>query len=400
MTVKKENPDLYEKLAEKMSNTAIRSPLSKELRKILEALYSPEEVKILMVFNGPYLDQFTAEQIAKKLKKPLDEIQPILDEMTRTQRIFSIERDDKRTYSLFPLIPGLFEFFFANYKRAEAEEKETMELFAKEFEKYYNKGFAAEIGSSTNPLMRVLVDQKVIEDNIERGKGKVSEIEINEQISDEISNDILPFEQAEKIISKARKIAVMDCACRKHMEIYNDGVPVNDYPINICMVLNIWADYCIQQGFAREISNDEALETLKRAAKAGLVHTTQNITEKATFICNCDRDCCVLLRGLTKFRNPRAVARSNFVPEYDKENCIFCEKCVDLCPMFAIQHHFGHQKDKSDEKIMINQDLCIGCGVCAFNCAKGAITMIKKFTVIPQKDTLTSTTKFLEGRVH
>jgi Pyruvate/2-oxoacid:ferredoxin oxidoreductase delta subunit len=392
-------PDIYERLAEKMSNWPIRTPLSKEFRKILEALFTPEQAEILTVFNGPYVDQLTAEKIAKKIKRPLEEVKPILDEMARTQRIFSIERDNTRTYSLMPLIPGLFEFFFANYKRAEAEEKENLELFAKEFEKYYSKGFAAEIGSSTNPMMRVILDQKVVEDSTKKGKGKL--IKVDETITEEVKHEILPFEQVKLFIENIRSFAVMDCACRTHMRIYNKGKPVNAYPIeSVCMIFGTWANYCVQQGFAKALTKEEALETLKRAAKAGLVHTTQNMTEKITFICNCDRDCCVLLRGLTKFRNPNAVAKSNFIPEWSKDTCIFCEKCVDLCPMYAIQHHYGHEKDKTDEKIMINYDLCIGCGVCAYNCQKNAITMMKKFTNIPPEKPLDAAKQFVEGRIH
>ncbi len=392
-------PDLYEQLAEKMSNWPIRSPLSKELRKILEALYSPEEAKILLVFNGPYSDQFTAEKISKKLKRPLEEIQPILDEMARTQRLFSVEKNNIRTYSLFPLIPGLFEFFFANYKRAEVEEKDKLQLFAKEFEKYYNKGYAAEIGSSTNPMMRVIVDQKVIDESVAKGKGKI--VELNEEVQDAIKHEILPFEQVKLFMENVRSIAVMDCACRTHMRINNNGEPVNEYPIeSVCMIFDIWADYTVQQGFARPLTKEEAIETLKRAAKAGLVHTTQNMTEKITFICNCDRDCCVLLRGLTKFRNPNALTVSNFVPEWSRDGCIYCEKCVEMCPLYAISHHFGHEKDKNDEKIMINYDLCIGCGVCAFNCSKGVITMIKKYAKIPPEKPLDFAKEFIEGRIH
>ena len=396
---KQEKSEIYEQLAEKMSNWPIRSPLSKELRKILETLYTPEEAEILLVFNGPYVDQFTAEKIARKVKRPLEEIEPILENMTRTQRIFSVEKNEIRTYSLFPLIPGLFEFFFANYKRAEAEEGETLKIFAKEFEKYYNKGFVAEIGSSTSPMMRVIPDQKVIDDSIERGEGKV--IEVNEEITDQVKHDILPFEQVKLFIENVRSIAVMDCACRTHMRIMNNGEPVNAYPIeSVCMMFGTWADYCVQQGFARALTKEEALETLKRAAKAGLVHTTQNMTDKITFICNCDRDCCVLLRGLTKFKNPNAFAKSNFVPDWKKDDCIFCEKCVELCPMYAIQHHFGHEKDKSDEEIMINYDFCIGCGVCAYNCQKGAITMVKKYATMPPEKPLDSAKEFIEGRIH
>ena len=379
--------DKYEKLAEKMG-----AVWSEEMEKILKALYTLEEVDILLVFNGPYMDRFTAKKIARKVKRPIEEVEPILKEMTRTQRVFSAEKDNIRTYSLFPLLPGLFELYFSNHERASVEDKEKLMLFAEEYEKYYNKGYIVNQLKSTYPFMRVFVDQKVIEDTINRGKGKL--LDVNQEV-EQVKNNILPFEQVRNIIEKSRKISVMDCACRTHMKIHNDGVPINEYPINVCMAFNTTAEYCIEQGFAKELTKEKALKTLEGAAKAGLVHTTQNITEKSMFICNCDRDCCVMLRGIRQFKNPYVVASSNFLPEYEIKNCAFCKKCTILCPMYAIELA---NEDTEDEHIVIDYDRCIGCGVCAFNCPNEALTMVKKFTKIPAANFMEAATRYMEGR--
>ncbi len=365
---------------------------SPEMEKILKALYTPEEADILLVFNGPYMDRFTAEKISRKLKHPVEEVKPILKEMARTQRIFSGEKDGIITYSLFPLLPGLFELYFSNHERASAEENEIMMLFAEEYEKYYNKGYIVNNMNSTYPLMRVFVDQKIVEDTVDRGKGKL--VDVNQDV-DQVKNDILPFEQAKSFVEKSRRISVMDCACRTHMKIHNNGTPVNEYPINVCMAFNTWADYCIGQGFGRELTKEEALKTLTAAAKAGLVHTTQNITEKSTFICNCDRDCCVMIRGIRQFKNPNVVASSNFLPEYNIENCVSCKQCTKLCPMYAIELV---DEETEDKRIVIDYDKCIGCGVCAFNCPKEAITMVKKFTKIPAANFMEAATRHIKGR--
>ncbi|TFG02666.1 MAG: hypothetical protein EU542_04390, partial [Promethearchaeota archaeon] len=293
----------YQKICKKMG-----APWSVEMEKILKALFSPEEADILLVFNGPYMDQFTAKKIARKVKRPVEKVEPILMEMARTQRLFSAEKGGTISYSLFPLLPGLFELFFSNHKRAEAEEKENLMLFAEEYEKYYNKGYLKDsMFNSSYPFMRVILDQKTVEDSIEKGKGML--VEVDQEV-EQVKNNILPFEVAKNFVEKARKISVMDCACRTHMKIQNDGKPINEYPINVCMAFNVWADYCIKQGFGRELTKEEALKTLEGAAKAGLVHTTQNITEKSMFMCNCDRDCCVMLKGILKFDHPNFVASS------------------------------------------------------------------------------------------
>ena len=377
----------YERIAKKMG-----TPWSEEMEKILKILYTAEEAEILLVFNGPYLDRFTAQKIAKKLKRPLDEIQPILKEMTRTQRLFSSKKNDITSYSMFPLIPGLFELYFANHKRALAEEEDVVKLFAEEYEKYYDQGYVVNSMSSSYPFMRVFVDQEVINDTVNREEGAL--ITVNEEV-DVIKNKILPFEQVKMLVEKSHKVSVMDCACRTHMKIHNDGVPVNDYPVNVCMNFNTFAEYCIEQGFGRELTKEEALKTLTGAAEAGLVHTTQNITEKTSFICNCDRDCCIMLRGIRQFDNPGMVATSNFLPEYNKENCIFCLKCVEICPMEVIELV---DEDSEDQRISINTDRCIGCGVCAYNCPEEALSMVKRYDRIPVENMMEAMMKTIEGR--
>ncbi len=374
-------------LAKKMN-----CPWAPELEKIIKTLYTPEEIDLLLVFNGPYMDRFTASKIAKKVRRPIEEVEPVLKELARTQRLFAVEKDSIITYSLFPMVPGLFELYFANHKRAKAEEEDIMMVFAEEYEKYYDQGYIVKGMNSSYPLMRVFVDQKVVDDSISRGKGKL--LEVDEEV-DEVKNTILPFEQAKLIVENSTRFSVMDCACRIHMKIHNNGVPVNEYPFNVCMAFNANADYVIQQGVGRELTKEEALETLTAAAKAGLVHTTQNITGKSWFTCNCDRDTCIMLRGIRQFHNPNAVASSNFIPEYDIEQCIFCQKCTKLCPMYTIEL----VEDKEDKRIEINLDRCIGCGVCAFNCPEGAITMIKKFAKVPAQNFAGAAKRYLEGKM-
>ena len=379
----------YELIAKKMG-----VPWSEEIEKILKALYSDEEAQILLVFNGPYLDRFTAQKIAKKLKRPIDEIEQKLIEMARTQRVFSATRDEVTTYSMFPLLPGLFELYFSNHERALKEEKDVLRIFTEEYEKYYNQGNIVNTFRSSYPFMRVFVEQDAIDETVSRGKGKL--VEVDQEV-EPIKNRILPFEQVKNLVEKSRRISVMDCACRTHMKLHNDGIPVNDYPINVCMTFNTFADYALENGFGRELKKDEALKTLTAAAKAGLVHTTQNVTDKTTFICNCDRDCCVMLRGIRQFNDPNVVATSNFLPEYDKSNCVFCLTCIDLCPMQVIELI---DEESEEQRISIDFDRCIGCGVCAFNCPEEALTMVKKYDKVPVNNMMKLMTKYIDGKTN
>jgi Pyruvate/2-oxoacid:ferredoxin oxidoreductase delta subunit len=50
--------------------------------------------------------------------------------------------------------------------------------------------------------------------------------------------------------------------------------------------------------------------------------------------------------------------------------CDYCDICVLMCPDLCIT------RDPVTRHIVIDLDLCKGCGLCAHYCPKGAITMV------------------------
>jgi len=49
----------------------------------------------------------------------------------------------------------------------------------------------------------------------------------------------------------------------------------------------------------------------------------------------------------------------------DKEKCVGCEACVDVCPVSAIK--------MKDGKAVVG-DECVDCGACVSQCPTGAIS--------------------------
>jgi MinD superfamily P-loop ATPase len=99
------------------------------------------------------------------------------------------------------------------------------------------------------------------------------------------------------------------------------------------------------------------------------VGTTENYEDSGhTVICLCCDCCCSQLRGRTRWENPDAVAPSNFVAE-SNEDCVMCGECVDRCFFKAIE------LDEALGRAVIDEDKCMGCGVCTLTCAQEALRL-------------------------
>ena len=55
-------------------------------------------------------------------------------------------------------------------------------------------------------------------------------------------------------------------------------------------------------------------------------------------------------------------------PVMDTDKCVKCGMCLMYCPVNSIRRH-------EDGSFEISYDYCKGCGICAHECKKGAITM-------------------------
>ena len=75
-----------------------------------------------------------------------------------------------------------------------------------------------------------------------------------------------------------------------------------------------------------------------------------------------------MLGGLTRFDNPRAIARANYISKIDEDLCDACGTCLERCKFNAIT---------INDFAEINSDKCIGCGLCAVTCPNDAITMVR-----------------------
>ncbi len=133
------------------------------------------------------------------------------------------------------------------------------------------------------------------------------------------------------------KYAKSPCSCRRSRKVFDEGCA--DDPEGWCIAVGDMADYVVETDKGGEyITREEALAIFKQAEDNGFVHQITNIDgeNKIFAICNCNVNVCYALRTSQLFNTPN-LSRSAYVAHVDKEKCVACGKCVEVCPAGAVK---------------------------------------------------------------
>ena len=136
-------------------------------------------------------------------------------------------------------------------------------------------------------------------------------------------------------LKKYDTYAIGVCSCRRSQTVRGEGS--GDLADLWCIAVGDCAKYSIETGKdAHEASYEEVMEVLQRAEDEGYVHQITNIDgeDKIFAICNCAPGVCYALRTSQLFNTPN-LSRSAYIAHVDKENCVACGKCVEVCPAGA-----------------------------------------------------------------
>jgi electron transport complex protein RnfB len=327
--------DVYERLRQRLDMFPQGFPKTEsgvELE-VLKHLFTPEEAEIMMCLR-PLPEKVSA--IADRAGRDEAELGRALYDMSRRGLILRYRSvKGEMYYFLIPWVVGIWEFQLNNMT------PENIELY----ERFYREGMVPSERDRKIGLFRVIPVEKEIQG----------------------STEIQPYEKVSQIIDSNTRFAVADCICRKESGMVGKGC---DKLLEACMTFGPAADFYIENGLGREITQEEARQILLKAEEDGLIHCSWNHAGNKDFICNCCGCCCKALALITKYDSPGAVVRSNYYATKDEDTCTSCGTCVDRCQVGAI-------KFKNDLTV-INREKCIGCGLCVSTCPTGSITMVKK----------------------
>lgn len=328
--------DVYKRLAERLDQLPNGFPPTEsgvEL-KILQKIFTPEDAE--MTLKLKHIPE-TAETVAERLGKPVEEMRTILDNMAKKGQIACFKMFGEQVYMVVPFVVGIYEF------QVYRLDKELVELFEE-----YTPTLFKTLGGHAPAMART--------------------VPVNEQV--EGRSQVQPYENVRKLIEEAKSFNVMECICRQEKAI--DGHPCT-HPLETCLQFsNEEGAYDYFSLGGRTITKDEALKVLENAEDEGLVHNLfYNVKEGHFAVCNCCSCCCGVLRAVKEFNAPYAMAKSNFVAQIDQDTCSECGVCTEeRCPMDAILEEDGAYR--------VLPDVCIGCGVCAVTCPTESITLVDR----------------------
>jgi ferredoxin len=160
---------------------------------------------------------------------------------------------------------------------------------------------------------------------------------------------------------------VRECICRVQKRLIGQA---RDHPLYNCLVFAPVEGAFDHSQVDRAISKEEALQILREAEGAGLVHSTGNFVNGHHYICNCCTCCCGILRGVAEFGVPTAVAKADFRVSVAADDCIGCGDCVERCQFGALS--------VPDSACVVDEVRCAGCGVCATVCPTDALSLERR----------------------
>jgi Pyruvate/2-oxoacid:ferredoxin oxidoreductase delta subunit len=336
----------YRKLAEKLDMNFTGMPkrdgdFSPAFLEYLGLLYAPEEAH-LASFVAVDPERSTAKQVAEQAGLPEQEVEQTLERLVEKRVLFGIG-------GLYVLPPATVLLNIHQFREdVDREALKASELYQDffihdGFFRFYQASAAGTLRRRTVPVEMSIAERQ----------------------------QVLSYETLPDFLDRANMgaMALVRCPCRSRTEKLGKRECRDKYPVGSCLVIGLPALLFIQRGEGRQISREDAGAFVEEMRQLGLVVLVDNAEEMTDgVICFCCGCCCSVTRGLTRWGNPKAFARSNFVARVGTD-CVACGTCVEQCFFDALSIPDGADRAQVDE------ERCMGCGVCTVTCSNETIRL-------------------------
>ena len=281
---------------------------------LLDRLLTKEEVKFLCSFKKKRVVKLRLEEVAERNGMSIEDTQKMLDHICQIGLIeFDREtKDHAKQYFVPKWVVGSGEYMMMNG----ALLKEHPEVAT-----FFNYASSVPVGKVAHMVppgggglgMHVIPVEKAIEAN----------------------GQAVSLEKLSYWLKKYDKYCLDICSCRRQQTIRGEGTgDIEDY---WCIGLGDMAEFLVESHKdAYYCTYDEVMEVLRKGEKAGYVHQITNLDgeDKIVGICNCPIGVCNALRTSQLFNTPNMSA-SSYRAHVDRNKCVACGKCVEVCPVGA-----------------------------------------------------------------
>lgn len=353
--------EIYRKLMKHLGNVGVGYPQLDDFLEILRKMVTPEEAEIALGLPTRFLplEVEGVDIIARRVRRPVDEVENILEGLAQKGFLYKSQSDSgKIGYAFIQIGFGFPQVF--HWK-----------------------------GETTDEVREIT---KPLSDYMKQGRDKTPKrlcryVPVNKAV-DHTLQAVYTYDMMTEVVNKATRIAVAHCTCRQTARLIKDSTCM--HTLENCIKFDKMAEFVIDRGLGRELSEEEALEIIRRSEEEGLIHFVDNCQEGIQHNCNCCSCCCWNVMPIKKRLVPRDyIMATYYLRTTDEKECIGCGQCAEDCPLEIIA--------VEDNVPIPDEDVCIGCGVCLLHCPTDAAKLKKKDESVPFKDFATLYRTAIEG---
>ena len=281
---------------------------------LLDKLLTKEEVRFMLSFKKKRVVKLTIGQLAKRNNITVQEAKKMAHHICEIGLLeFDRENEERRRQYFIPKwVVGSGEYMMMNGALLE-KHPEVATFFH-----YVSSVPVGKVAHMVPP-----------------GGGGLGMHVIPVEKAIEATGQAVSLEKLSYWLNKYDKYCLDVCSCRRQQRIRGEGDGnVEEY---YCIAVGDMAEYLVQsKKDARYATYEEVMEVLEISEKKGYVHQITNLDGegKIVGICNCNNATCNALRTSQLFNTPNMSA-SAYRAHVEKEKCVACGKCVEVCPVGA-----------------------------------------------------------------